>query len=131
MRSTHLFQSAKIQSTRASRRAALYSAVRCGMESLESRRLLSAGQLDPTFGKGGIVTDNTLPSASALPLRTKASIYLHHAAQAASDFSALSISRSASSKSAIARALSPASASTCPLLDSDRINPDLRSKLCE
>ena len=70
MRFTHLFQSAKIQSIRASRRAALNSAVRCGMESLESRRLLSAGQLDPTFGKGGIVTDNTLPVASAIAVQS-------------------------------------------------------------
>ena len=70
MRFTHSFQSSKIQSNRASRRAVLNTAVRCGMEALESRRMLSAGQLDPTFGKGGIVTDNTLPSASTLAVQS-------------------------------------------------------------
>ena len=84
MRSTQSFRNSKIQSSLASRRAAINAAaMRCGMESLEARRLLSAGQLDPTFGNGGIVTDNTLPGASAVVVQSdgkvvEASQFLGH-----------------------------------------------------
>ena len=37
---------------------------RNGVELLERRVLLSAGQLDPTFGTGGIVTDLSLPAGT-------------------------------------------------------------------
>src|SRR5436305_4211874 len=36
------------------------------MEMLEGRRLLSAGTLDPTFGTGGIVTDDPSSGGSDL-----------------------------------------------------------------
>ena len=61
----------------------LSAAVFHGVEALESRMLLSAGQLDPTFGKGGIVTELTLPAATALAVQAdgkvlEASQFLGH-----------------------------------------------------
>ena len=64
MRTVQSFQKAKPPIHSFKQRTALEAAVRCGMESLESRRLLTAGQLDPTFGNGGVVRDVSLPVAS-------------------------------------------------------------------
>jgi uncharacterized delta-60 repeat protein len=44
------------------------------IEALEPRRLLSAGQLDPTFGINGQVSDLTHPGASSLAVQTDGKI---------------------------------------------------------
>src|SRR5436305_15169906 len=55
-------------------RARLSAAVRPVVEQLEARRLLSAGQLEPTFGNGGIVTDFSHPGANAVAVQADGKI---------------------------------------------------------
>jgi uncharacterized delta-60 repeat protein len=56
------------------RRRSNWAVLRCvvlaEVEALEARRLLSAGQLDPTFGNGGVVLDNTHPGANAVVVQS-------------------------------------------------------------
>lgn len=51
-------------------RAVLRRAVSAEVEALEARRLLSAGQLDPTFGNAGVVLDNTHPGANTVVVQS-------------------------------------------------------------
>jgi uncharacterized delta-60 repeat protein len=67
MRSSNLSKRVQsLLSRKTNSRDALQRAVAGTMEPLESRRLLSAGQLDPTFGQGGVIIDSSHPGASAL-----------------------------------------------------------------
>ena len=50
--------------------AAMSAAVTYALEALETRRFLSAGQLDSTFGIGGRVMDQSLPAALAVAVQT-------------------------------------------------------------
>lgn len=47
----------------------IFNSTAAVIELLESRRLLSAGQLDTTFGGAGIVRDNTLPGSAAIAVQ--------------------------------------------------------------
>lgn len=51
-------------------RTTMCNAVTYALDALETRRFLSAGQLDFTFGTGGIVTDLTLPAVAAMVVQT-------------------------------------------------------------
>ncbi len=88
MRTAQSFQKAKSPIHSFTQRTALEAAVRCGMESLESRRLLTAGQLDPTFGNGGVVRDVSLPVASAVVVQPDGKVV-----EAAQFFGHISIAR--------------------------------------
>ena len=46
------------------RTTSLKKAANFGLEFLENRRLLSAGQLDATFANAGVISDATFPNAS-------------------------------------------------------------------
>ena len=51
-------------------RSVVAAAARFTLENLEGRRLLSAGQLDPTFGSGGKVIDFSLPAVTATAVQS-------------------------------------------------------------
>ena len=65
---------------------------RATVEALESRQMLSAEQLDPTFGNGGVVTDNTLYAANALVVQSAGKILIATSAPG-SKFGHISVSR--------------------------------------
>jgi uncharacterized delta-60 repeat protein len=70
MRSSTDSKSVHSLSSKSKTRRAPWQALAAAIEALEPRRLLSAGQLDPTFGSGGKIADPTHPGANSVVVQT-------------------------------------------------------------
>jgi uncharacterized delta-60 repeat protein len=70
MRSSTDSKSVHSLSSKSKTRRAPRQALAAAIEALEPRRLLSAGQLDPTFGTGGKIADPTHPGANSVVVQT-------------------------------------------------------------